>query len=1248
MRRTSERYHHQKRGEQGRGDGYDEDWDDDVYYAAASRPDSAGGSSSGRTTDREKEQGGDDSAPRRGRSGRERERSTSKRHYMKVPNMRQLRAMRPTQTPATDGSHPSSAGGGTSHDPHGRGRLASSSRPGVGTDPGETPPSTTTSLGDGSDSLPLLGQLTPPSLPPPQEDCDSGQASAAAAAAAAGAASSGGDGGIGGAHDAAAAAASPPSKKRGRDAPASGEREAARSEGSLVLLRGSPRRGRDGGAGGRARDDGSSLGDASSSPPPPPLSPASPTAVTAGFAAGVAAGVAAGAAAAAAAADGVGVGRVLAGGKRKRPSLGASQRLGSPSVAWPKLRRAGSPEGQRATANTPTPRRIPVGCAAPERDGQAGGGGRGGKRPDGGGTADGGVSSASRQGQGGSGRGRGGGGNGGKGSPHRGGGGGGGGGAGAGTGGGARPAANGGPALTDRPARWASKDGRSSAWSPLRSPGARSSSRGGDGGSSSSANSGSRSNKARSSLGGVSARKAQSSRSTSSSSSVGPGGFPSLVRGRGGSRSGAGGGEDEEAPTFKLTSVFQAAAANSSLKSRPPRGAWGADKHSRARWRGGASQQNSHARGGRSSSSNSRKHTRSPSAGEASTPSFDPTRMGARPVASAMAEAGEEEEDEVEDVVSDESDDENHDDDRHGSRRPDVDFIHDDSGGGGGGRSFIGDWDDTRGVGRRGGGWDEASGGVADYDDQLLGEEGCGDAASRRADSEANQRRSGEGGEGNASAETTGAATTNSAADGGPARPQPEDARRNDGPGTRLDGTAGSSAAEGDVAVSPAAAHLRQALSDDPAAPTATAAGETPRGSREHQTHGRRRQQQQQQQQQQQPRQRQQQYPPQNEPSKERSPPPRTPVRPPRASFSASSLGRGGGGASSSTAAAASATAGGKWRPSFGSSGGGGRSSPAGAMHAPRTAFSTPSRDQDGAVMPLSGSMGAGTMGSASSRRRRGSGAGNGPLGRLLQQVRARCDGDEARLLSGEFPFRQASTPRAGNTGGRDPDGSDNPAGGGGGSGGKSRRDHGDPRTRCGVALDVTVLRPAPSQGAASVDPGAGLAGGGGGGGGERNNGCGQGGGLVWFSCLVHRVLDVASGPGGSNVGRSNPGDGRSEGAAAARFGRLRPLEGVRVDALFKQDTRRAVDVCPGSQLRIYDPCCAWHDGLGETVVGEDIGGGGGGGGGGRRRALLMCTQLCEPYPSSLPPLPALQEVEDGGPSRRGNDRRAEATGYPM
>lgn len=208
-----------------------------------------------------------------------------------------------------------------------------------------------------------------------------------------------------------------------------------------------------------------------------------------------------------------------------------------------------------------------------------------------------------------------------------------------------------------------------------------------------------------------------------------------------------------------------------------------------------------------------------------------------------------------------------------------------------------------------------------------------------------------------------------------------------------MDGRAGAGAwgAAGGVAVSPATTQPRRTSSDRPAASAAaaTAARETPRDK----NHANGQQRQQQRQHQQGQPQQQQQGQPQDEPNKEPSPPPRTPVRPPRTLFSASSFGRRGPPSSSSSsaaAAAASSAAGGKWRPSFGSGGGGrgGGQSPAGAMHAPWAAFSTPSRDRDGAVVPPSGSMGAGTIGSAASaRRRRGGGAGNGPLGRLLQQV---------------------------------------------------------------------------------------------------------------------------------------------------------------------------------------------------------------------------------------------------------------------
>lgn len=191
-------------------------------------------------------------------------------------------------------------------------------------------------------------------------------------------------------------------------------------------------------------------------------------------------------------------------------------------------------------------------------------------------------------------------------------------------------------------------------------------------------------------------------------------------------------------------------------------------------------------------------------------------------------------------------------------------------------------------------------------------------------------------------------------------------------------------------------------------------------------------------------------------------------------------------------------------------------------------------------------------------------------------QVRVRFDGDEARLLSGEFPFRQTPAPSGGNTA-RDGDlGSDR-----GGCVAIGRRDHGDPRTRCRVALDVTVL---PAGGKQQEAPGAAASG-------EDSSFDRMSGSvrLSCFPCFVHGVVDVSIGPSGSTNEKA--------------VDRLRVLEGTRVDALFNQNTRRALDLCPGSQLRIYDPCCISH---------SEVEGG----------SLLMCTQLCEPFPACFPPLP--------------------------
>lgn len=204
----------------------------------------------------------------------------------------------------------------------------------------------------------------------------------------------------------------------------------------------------------------------------------------------------------------------------------------------------------------------------------------------------------------------------------------------------------------------------------------------------------------------------------------------------------------------------------------------------------------------------------------------------------------------------------------------------------------------------------------------------------------------------------------------------------------------------------------------------------------------------------------------------------------------------------------------------------------------------------------------------------------------VTSKVRARFDGDEARLLSGEFPFRPipVTTTTAA------PDG--RPSGRGIG-GGVYRKDHGDPRTRCGVALDVTIQPVDPRS--RGTDRKAGV-------GSESDRDLQQGvgsGGLVRLSCFVHNVVNLVAGV-------ADKGNGE------IAFKRLRTLEGLRVDALFKHDTRRALDLCAGSQLRMYDPSCVWQ----HVEEEED-------GVPGVAAALLMCTQLCEPYPACLTPLPS-------------------------
>ncbi|CAM9407207.1 unnamed protein product, partial [Phaeothamnion confervicola] len=215
-----------------------------------------------------------------------------------------------------------------------------------------------------------------------------------------------------------------------------------------------------------------------------------------------------------------------------------------------------------------------------------------------------------------------------------------------------------------------------------------------------------------------------------------------------------------------------------------------------------------------------------------------------------------------------------------------------------------------------------------------------------------------------------------------------------------------------------------------------------------------------------------------------------------------------------------------------------------------------------------SGSYGGGRGGSSS----RGSG---GPLWRMLQRSRSRWDGDAACFLSGEFPFRAGS------------------------------RNHGDPRMRCKVALDLTLaafdglaaggtgdgVAPPPVvsavaaavAGAAPKDPSfvqclcfvhraaalnplsGGFAGRASGGGGAAGGGVGRD-----ADASVHGGDGRDGGGGGGNSGGGGSNSGGGDGGGA--FADVLALGGSYVIALFAADALRMLGARRDAQLRLYDP----------------------------------------------------------------------------
>eukprot|EP00904_Undaria_pinnatifida_P000872 jgi/Undpi1/10786/HiC_scaffold_29.g13234.m1 len=932
---------HQQHQQHGR-DGYDEDWDDDVYYAAASRPGSNGsqkasgrdkqsGGGAGGRDERERDDKAGDEAAKEGRDGRER--TPTKRHYMKVPNMRHPRAMRPSGENAfpTGILHPAD--------------LLSSPRASTDTDLGDTP---TSSSGNGS-SVALLGNLTPPSpldqepggregpLEPEVRVSERPGSGALASNTSVSLIQT--------------ASTTPQWASRLDDTISRARTTPQRpynSEDLVRLVVRYPTRGNlDLFPAQKKARVRSPLGAS-----PPGASPgADRTAVFSAIGGRGDMTTQSSPAAAAAVATGGGGGGV-ASSKRKRAATGAgpSQRLGA--VAWPALRGVASPT-PRSCRQDPV-QGAPAGSSKVRGEhgaATAAASGHGGadnnRRPHHAGqqqqqqqqrrrlrgepklslgssfscsTRPAGrdtnpssgrpcVSSlrdeavASRQD----------------------------------SGNGAEMKR---PSLTDRPARWAGKGGSVAARSPLRPPGAAIAPRGSD-----------------NNVKGL--QHTTGARHPSTTSKAPPG---SRLLARAGAR---GGGQESEARTIKLTSVFKASAASS------PRacGAWGKD---------------SHPEGHRGSSHHHPRH-RPGLPGATPEASFDPTQMG--PASATRGVKAEE----VEEVGSDEDD-----------------LMDDDS-------ADVADWSTRNGSLLRGNYQGDGEGtedSVCEYDDRALGG-GVDEGGTSNENGADNQLR--------------------------------RDSLSDVSAVGRLQGGGGVVAAT--APETPRSERKGQQL---PRHQQHQQQQHQQQRQQQRQQHHQQRQQQHQQQQQQQ---HQQQKRAQQPESEDPGPPPRTPVRP--RTISSSSFERQTPHAPSATSSSARP---GDWRPSFGSGGEGKVGRSPGTMQAPWAAFSTPLRDGGAGWVPPSGSS---ATGSASVRRKRGGGAGNGPLGRLLQQVRARFDGDEARLLSGEFPFRHA--PKSANPEGKPLH-----------SGGASGRDHGDPRTRCSVALDVSVMPSVPGQGTASDGAGGG------------------------------------------------------------------------------------------------------------------------------------------------------------------------------
>ena len=185
-----------------------------------------------------------------------------------------------------------------------------------------------------------------------------------------------------------------------------------------------------------------------------------------------------------------------------------------------------------------------------------------------------------------------------------------------------------------------------------------------------------------------------------------------------------------------------------------------------------------------------------------------------------------------------------------------------------------------------------------------------------------------------------------------------------------------------------------------------------------------------------------------------------------------------------------------------------------------------------------------------------------GPLRKRLQAVRSAVDGDVIRLQSGQYPFSL-----------------------------RRSMDRNDPRNRATTVCDLTIV------GQHFVPWGTGEYYSSGGGSHNKNTQQQSQHRLVTVLSHVHswtRPLDRSVVATNSVTSSENHNHNDNDALGL-------------VWAVFTQDKAREQSLGKGTQLRVYNAIC--------IPAGDN--------GGSAVQKMMLCTNLCEPYPSSvLPPLP--------------------------